>query len=164
MKSLKITWFWGLVFFVNVAFSQSQSIQIPDYYLEKAIRNQMDKPTGNLTQKDLESLTRLVAIGRNITNLTGLEYAINLITLYLGNNKIANLEPLANLQKLRTLNLNGNLIENVQPLASLTQLKQLALDHNKITDITSLKTLKNLRGVTFNFNRIKSITAASHWQ
>jgi len=80
--------------------NKNQIVNFPDFYLEQAIRNYIDKPTGDFNISDLESLTRLSLVNRRITNLTGLEYAKNLTVLRLDNNQINDLTPLINLKKL----------------------------------------------------------------
>ena len=90
MKQLK----HYLIFFVTLSWISifGQNIEIPDFYLDNAIRTYLDKPTGAITESDLSSLTRFVAVGRNITSIEGLEYAKNLTYLRLDNNNIQNSE------------------------------------------------------------------------
>ena len=110
--------------------AHAQVVEIPDPNLEKAIRDQLnsehpipsDEP---ITQQDMLKLTRLDGRQKNITNLTGLEYATNLTDLYLVVNAIENLEPLAGLMRLQTLDLSDNQIVDITPLANLTNLTEL---------------------------------------
>ena len=78
-----------------------QLVNIPDFYLEYAIRNYLDKPTGPITIETMESLTRLVAVNKKITDLSGLEYAINLQSLYLSNNQLVDNSPISKLTNLK---------------------------------------------------------------
>ncbi|MCL0068011.1 stalk domain-containing protein, partial [Peptococcaceae bacterium] len=59
-----------------------------DANLEAAIRDALRKPTGDITKEDMAKLTKLKAWKRGITDLSGLEYAVNLTSLYLKHNQI----------------------------------------------------------------------------
>lgn len=84
------------------------TVFIPDPNLRAAInkslgRNSMDA----LTKGDLANLVTLNAEGKGITNLTGLEYAVNLTSADLRNNHITSTVPIANLN-IAQLQLSGN--------------------------------------------------------
>src|SRR5262249_53272663 len=85
----------------------SQPVNIPDPNLETAIRVALNKPSGQITDADMLTLTTLDASGRGITNLSGLEAAENLQTLNLSANfQISDISPLAGLTKLQNLDLS----------------------------------------------------------
>ncbi len=125
----------------------AQVVEIPDPNLESAIRDQLNRerptlaPDEPITQQDLLKLGWLDGRGKNITDLTGLQYATNLDYLYLSGNAIENLEPLAGLTKLVYLDLYENRIQDVTPLANLINLERLYIHGNLITDITPLQGL-----------------------
>ncbi|MFC1860998.1 hypothetical protein ACFLYL_01785 [Chloroflexota bacterium] len=48
-------------------------VTFPDPYLEAAIRQAIKKPEGNIYKSDLEALTVFLAVGRNISKISGLE-------------------------------------------------------------------------------------------
>src|SRR6185369_2414055 len=56
-------------------------VTIPDTNLLSAVRTALNRPTGPLSNVHMLLLTALYADGLNISNLTGLEYATNLISL-----------------------------------------------------------------------------------
>jgi hypothetical protein len=62
----------------------------PDRGLDSAIRTTLAKPTGPLTVQDLLSVTNLNASQRSISNLAGLEFATNLLSLNLQANLLSN--------------------------------------------------------------------------
>lgn len=81
--------------------TQGALVQVPDQALRQAInlelgRNAMDK----LTRGDLAQLTSLAAAGLGIADLTGLEWATNLVSADLRNNNIASTAPLGKLSRL----------------------------------------------------------------
>ncbi|MCL0038064.1 leucine-rich repeat domain-containing protein, partial [Thermodesulfovibrionales bacterium] len=114
-------------------------VTIPDPNLAAAIREALGIGPGvNIYRSDLERLIRFEADDRDISNLTGLEYAVNLQGLSLGGNQITDIAPLAGLTGLGTLWLWNNQITDIAPLAGLTKLERLSLSGNRITDITPL--------------------------
>jgi Leucine-rich repeat (LRR) protein len=126
--------------------------------LEAAVRDAIAVSTGPIYSSDLGELTYLDASARNITDLTGLEYATVLTTLNLMNNQIGDISPLADLTSLTTLNLVNNQISNISPLAGLTTLTGLWLNDNQISDISPLAGLMNLTGLGLNRNQISDIS------
>lgn len=101
-------------------------------------RESLQKPTGLVTVSDMTYLTSLEASNSEITNLSGLEKAINLQQLWLNNNGIHDLAPLSGLTKLQQLYLRDNQISNLEALKDLTNLKGLYLGGNQISDISFL--------------------------
>ena len=70
--------------FLTLSTLPALPVEIPDPALEGAIRDALGKPTGEITQADMETLTSLQAEGLNIANLSGLEAAVNLTSLTFG--------------------------------------------------------------------------------
>ncbi|MDE0484096.1 MAG: leucine-rich repeat domain-containing protein [Candidatus Poribacteria bacterium] len=144
----------------------SEVVPIPDANLAAAIREALKlAPDSNITQLDMLGLQRIYwkNPGRQITDLTGLEHAINLRSLGLHGNQIEDITPLAKLTKLSDLRLTDNQIEDITPLAKLTKLNHLRLDGNQIEDITPLSKLanSNLRELRLSDNQIEDITPLS---
>ncbi|MBI1923618.1 leucine-rich repeat domain-containing protein [Candidatus Poribacteria bacterium] len=146
------------------AIPPSTVVTIPDPNLEAALREALGKPTDPLTEADLQSLTHFSAPNHNIANLTGLEFATNLVELILFNNQIADVSPLANLTNLTNLDLQGNSIRDIGPLANLTHLTVLGLGGNQIANISVLVNLTNLQWLTLwgsqidNFSPLANLT------
>lgn len=88
---------------------QATRVTITDPSLRAAVnaalgRNLMDA----INRAELARLTALNAAGLGITNLSGLEFAVNLTALDLRNNNITSTAPLAGLPLLTSLKLSGN--------------------------------------------------------
>ena len=134
-------------------------IEIPDENLAKAIRNLVPDSDGDgkFNKSELSALTTLYANGRHIKDLTGLEYAENLVAVGLEGNQITDVTPLANLPKLAYVDLIDNQITDIAPLASLKQLQSLKLSNNQITDISPLAEIKGLRELRICNNKIQKI-------
>ncbi len=110
-----------------------------DSNLETAIRNQLEvSPEHVITMANMEDITYLYAAELGVTDLTGLEYAVNLIGLNLSTNFIEDISPLQNLINLESLNLECNNIQDISALEYLINLEILDLSENPITDLSAL--------------------------
>ncbi len=123
------------------------SVHIPDVNLRAAIEDALGKAPGTtITAEEMAMLTRLVANNRDIQDLIGLEYAINLDDLYAPDNQIADLSPLSELTNLRVLNVWHNPIESLSPIAGLSNLEHITLiGDGGISDISPLAGFVKLR-------------------
>lgn len=93
----------------NAAPCLSNLVYMPDPYLRSIVnitlgKNGMDA----LTQCDMANLTTLNAAGMGISNLTGMEYAVNLTSADLRNNNITDWSPLNGLPLHPTVQTAGN--------------------------------------------------------
>ena len=138
----------------------AQAVHIPDPNLRQAVSEALNLPAGGpITEADMRQLTSLNTAARQITELTGLEYATNLTDLRLGENPIRDISPLAHLTRLAILRLNDCwTIDDVTPLANLTQLHVLHLDRNLIGDINPLAGLTKLEELDLRYNRIIDVS------
>ena len=131
----------------------AQTVDIPDANLREAINEALGKaPDARITVDEMETLTRLDANNRGISNLTGLETAINLDDLRLNHNLVSDISPLAELLRLHHIELHDNTIADISPLKGLINLGGLHISHNLISDISPLEGLVNLRGVNLGHN------------
>jgi internalin A len=130
-----------------------------DINLEWAVRDRLGKPDGNIFQSEMESITYLNACCRNITSLSGLEYAVNLFELELEYNQITDLEPLRGLTQLLGLELSGNMISNIEPLTAMTNLDWLDLEENQISSVSALVGMTQLTDLILCDNFIVDIAA-----
>ncbi|MDK2840416.1 MAG: internalin [Thermosipho sp. (in: thermotogales)] len=129
--------------------------------LEKAIREQLNKLSGDITVKDMLKLTYLDASKSEISNLFGLEYAVNLEVLILSDNNIKNISPISNLINLHKLDLSGNEIIDLTPISELVNLQWLNFSNNRIYDLSPITNLNNLQWLKLYNNNIKSVTPLS---
>ncbi len=138
--------------------SDSDTGLIPDPNLEQAIRDELNKPEGDITEADMESIITLNASQKGIEDLTGLEYAVNLEELAFWQNEVSNLEPLENLTSLTILEFPANQLSDIGPLSNLTNLEVLAFAANQVIDITPLENLTNLEFLHFAGNQVEDIS------
>jgi len=148
-------------------------INFPDPNLEALIRWALEEPYRDIHRSDMERFIKLSAgygfekyvdaPGGGITDLSGLEHAVNLeyLVLGLGGNQIRDMDisPLANLVNLRRLSLGArNQIRDISPLANLIKLEGLFLSGTQIRDISPLANLVNLTDLGLSFNQIRDIS------
>ena len=146
-----------LFFLIGANVTSAQTVSIADPNLRQAIEAALDKTSGApITEAEMDSLIELRAPNADISDLTGIETAVNLQRLDLGreyvsaegrfinNNSISDLAPIEDLTQLTVLDLNGNAISDISALSGLTNLVVLRLGGNVITDISALSGLTNL--------------------
>ncbi len=132
-------------------------VDIPDPNLKAAIEDELW--VLNPTADDMLGLTNLFAPERGIADLTGLEYAANLVNLQVNLNGISDIAPLAGLTSLRVLVLNNNQISDISAVAGLTNLETLDVHNNLLTDISAVASLVNLNTLFLRLNQISDISA-----
>ncbi len=113
------------------------------------------------TATDMLKLTFLDANSRTITDLTGLEYAVNLQSLNLMHIHNSDFSILSGLPDLEVLNLAWNEISDISFVSGLGNLASLDLHHNDISDISSLSGLSQLSTLNLDENRIRDISVLS---
>ena len=118
---------------------------ISDPIFEKAIREKINKPTGELTKADYKKVTRLSLLGNQLTEVPkGLENLTQLTNLELTFNKLTSVKGLEKLTQLTDLHLQGNQLTDVKGLEKLNKLIILSLAGNQLTDVKGLEKLTQL--------------------
>ena len=142
--------------------SGNMEVEIPNERLRVALERELRKESGAIiTVADMLTLTELSAESMGISDLTGLEFATGLVSLYFANNEIKDLSPLSGLFGLETLHLKNNKIVDLSPLSSLIELDWLVLSNNKIADVLPLKGMVGLKGLTLSNNEIEDLSPLS---
>ena len=146
----------------------NQIVDIPDPALRAAINALRGKaPDATISVADMLTLIIFIAPNGNLSDLTGLEHATNLIWLDLNivflaedfiNNSVSDLSPLAGLTNLTHLWLGDNSISDISALTGLTNLESLALGDNSISDISPLIGLTQLTHLWLGDNSISDIS------
>ena len=137
-------------------------VEIPDPNLRKAIETALDKEAGEaITKAEMETLTRLEAHEREVSDITGIEHAVELTELFLGGNQISDISPLQNLKKLSNVNLSWNQISDLSPLSDLS-ITWLHLGGNQISDVSALSKMISLGDLNVEGNQISDISALSN--
>ena len=152
----------GAVTFTAVA---GHPVDIPDATLRAVIESFLRKAPGTpITPADMATLplvaAPLVALqSAKVSNLTGLEHAINLTHLILEGNLIRDISALAGLTNLIYLRISVNYIRDISAVSGLTNLTFLQIRDNSITDISAVSGLTNLAYLYAWGNSITDISA-----
>jgi len=121
-------------------------VHIPDTNLRTAIAEALGKsPNAPITVEEMEELEELVAHNKDIRDLTGIQFAINLTNLDLRGNQINDISPVANLTTLGALVLRGSPVSDISPIRNLTSLDRLEIAGTMVTDLSPIRNLINLR-------------------
>lgn len=129
---------------IHVCHNPIRPITFADPNLDKAVRQALGKPSGEITYADACSLTYLDASRRGITKLNGLEACRWLWNVDLSENSLTSASKLAAIKGLSIINLAGNSIENIYHLAQLDNLTCLDLRDNRLRRINALLRFENL--------------------
>ncbi len=144
----------------RLAAEPSAVVAINDSGLREALERRLGLTPGtDITQLHVATLIGLAAVDVGISDLAGLEHAVNLTWLNLDANFISDVSALGSLQSLRCLHLNNNSISDVS-LDSLPSLRCLYLNNNSISNV-SLGSLQSLRFLNLKNNSISDVSVLS---
>lgn len=131
-------------------------VSFPDSNLEAAIEKalQMVDPSA----VDMLDLFSLECDNCSISDITGLEYASNLISLSLTHNQISGLSPVAAPTHLTNLNMNSNNFSDLTALSGLMGLTGLNIYRNPISDISPLAPLINVQSLEIRLCDISDVS------
>ena len=141
------------------ASAQTEPVNIPDAQLRAVIEGLLSKTPGAvITRAEMQLIPFILGAGRNISDLTGLEWAVNAQQAFLNNNRIKNISPLASMRNLQRLAIGGNQISDLTPLTNLFLLQELHLDDNRISNFTPLANLFFLTQLSLQDNSVSDLT------
>ena len=133
-------------------------IEIPDPNLRVVVEEALG--TRDIRPHVMATLTSLRAGNKGVSDLTGLEYAINLEELWISGDQISDLSPLASCTKLIFLEIWDTRVRDLSPLKNLTNLEQLEF-RGDIKDISPIAGLTNLKKLRFYGDGIRDISAVA---
>ncbi len=135
----------------------------PDEVIEERIREKLKQPYGPIAIADLAQLTEFgVALDLYVTDLSGLEYLVNLNEFDMTQNKTSDISTLSSLTTLTKLNLTQNDIVDISALAPLVNLTFLWIQDNEVADISALGSLTQLTELNLQKNHIVDISALAN--
>ena len=138
----------------EVVLDTSPEVSIPNAGLREAIRATLELEAGApLTEQKMRQLTRLDARQQNITDLTGLEHAVNLTYLNLYDNHISDHSVVGKLTRLTELNLENNRGLDISAIGNLTNLRKLNINDCGISDISVVGNLTKLTYLDISGNQ-----------
>ncbi|HDR6318281.1 TPA: leucine-rich repeat domain-containing protein [Bacillus thuringiensis] len=113
-----------------------------------------------ITKEDLLQIKTLEILkekGKEIKDVTGLEYMMNLESLTLEGLGLKNIEFISNLKQLNAVNVSHNQIEDITPLSSLKNLQWLNLADNHIKDVTVIGPMLDLLSLKLAGNEVRDV-------
>jgi len=137
----------------------SPYVYFADANLKSVIKQALGMAT-DPTENDMLILTDLDAGNKSITDIAGLEYAINLTTLNLSGNQLTSIpESFGNLTNLTELSIYNNPLTNLpESFGNLTNLTGLLIYRNPLTTIPeSFGNLTNLTGLYIEGTQLTSL-------
>ena len=158
---------------IDIEVVAPEVVFVPDTGLASTLRDALRLASdADITSGDMETLTDLtIPHAVVLSDLTGLEYAINLtrlsnqlpsqrFTVSRSEEGLSDLSPLAELTSLTHLALaNYPHLTDISPLEDLANLTELTLTWNNIIDLTVLSGLSNLTHLHLNNNDISDVSA-----
>jgi len=123
-----------LALLVIVVVSHSAFAEDPVHFADANLKVAVEAQLGisDPTPTDMLGLISLNADRKNITDITGLEYATNLTSLWLEGNQLSDISSLSGLTNLRTLHLQNNQLSDISSLSGLTKLRDLNIKGNPL--------------------------------
>lgn len=142
---------------LNFIGTLEEPVQFADATLENIVRQQINKPTGQLMVSDVIGIKTLDAVYTGVTRLEGLENLFALRDLMLNGNPVSDLTPLRKLKtNLALLSLNYTSVKDFTVLKELN-LKGLAIEGNELSEISFLGDLTSLQGLNISHNQISNL-------
>lgn len=136
-------------------------VSFKDSVLEKAVRDNIGKATGDIYSEDMAKITSLDIQDEPLWNLSGIEYAVNLNDLSIYNTEIIDITPISNLFSLESLSLYNNNVNSIKPLSNLRRLNNLYLEDEDIKDLSPITTLSNLDSLGLSGCKVSDISLLS---
>ncbi len=137
-------------------------VVLADSALERALRQAINRPTGELRQSYLRDLQSINSDQTGIKSLAGIAYCGNLRQVNLPRNLITDIAPLAELELLRIVNLIGNQVSSLSPLAGADNLEHVLINHNPVSSVVALGTCAKLTILRADDTQIRDFAPISN--
>lgn len=135
---------------------QPKEVHFNDARLELVVKNLLGLEANDpITEENILELVELNIDGskdvtpngdiREISDLTGLEHALNLTYLHFGETKVTDLQPIGGLQKMDYLRMNDTGVTDLTPISAYTTLTYF--NANTTTGITDISPLAGNTGL-----------------
>ncbi|MFC5701473.1 leucine-rich repeat domain-containing protein [Cohnella faecalis] len=147
----------------------SPVVNFPDANLKKALLEiGVDtNKDGQITQAEMAAradpyhmATGLASLGlgnKNIKDLTGLEYAVNVRTLSLSDNPVTDLTPVAGMPSLESIGLSNTPVRDLSPLGQLAELRFMEIRNAKSLDLSTITSLTHLEFLYADQSNLRDI-------
>lgn len=134
----------------------------PDKRLEEAVRPYVFEKRYNeepITAEDVAKISSIVARGKKIENLEGIQHCRALMLLDVGENAVADLAPVRELRLLQSLDVSKNRVTSLAPVEELANLQYLNAEENQIEDVKPVAGLVKLNSLYLTANRVADVSS-----
>lgn len=148
-------------------YNERTKYEFKDAKIEQLVRLMLDKKSGTIYYKDLESITSLdfsagsaAGIKGSVKVLDDLPEMANLKTVNLnGESSIASYEPLRRLTQLQNLSLDNCQLDDDKfaQIASIIWLTSLSVQNNRLTTIAPVTSMLSMANLDASGNQIKTM-------
>lgn len=141
-----------------------QAIEFNDKNLEAVIKEILKLGSNEkVTTENILKLTTIRAERKEITDLSGLEYAKNLRIITFNQNNISSLEPLKNINNLYSVGFASNPNLKMEELIKLEHITELNLSYNLYTDeeVSQLAKYSDMSVLFLDYCQLNSIDFVS---
>ena len=140
-------------------------VNVPDPNLKALLLETLD--TRRITADDMAQLKILRGKDKNISDLTGLEYAANLEELWISKSELSDLSPISRCLKLKRMGIWDTDVRDISPVSDLVNLEQLEFrafitDISPVVKLTKLKKLLFYGGDIIDTSSIANMTELTH--
>lgn len=129
-------------------------VKFADIRLEEIIRCEIGKLEGEIFPEDMEGIKRLRSSRTKLRNLTGIEYAKNLESLYISSCNVKDISPIKNLPKLKYVNISNNKIGDLSPIGTLQNLNVFKCYDNPVNKFFMPNENKTKRTYYYLLNKV----------
>lgn len=138
---------------------EETDITFKDSTLENEVKKELNLTENeHVTTVNILNLRKLVSSGSGITDLTGLEYAKNLMLITFNDNQIDSLKPLEKLELLSSVGLENNPKLTLDDVLALPNLTELNLSNNpNMKDFSKLSVYSEMRNLWLNNSNLSNI-------
>jgi Leucine-rich repeat (LRR) protein/fibronectin type 3 domain-containing protein len=150
----------------SVAFAaDADVVSFPDANLKQALVDAGVDTSGdgNITQGEMAAVyNQMLDLGnKNISDLTGLQYAFRALYLDLSDNHITDLSVISTMSQLHILRIENNQIHSLSPLSGFEDMHQLKVSGNPLDNLNGVSSLTGLTELEANQTGIKDYSSLS---
>lgn len=147
-------------FLAGLALHMKSGVVFSEPLIEEAVRTELNRPSGAITEEELLDVTELYIHGDKIT--TNIDDYYNSVEEWFKEGmvygELTSLEDLRAMPNLRTVCIGGEQIDDISPLEELEQLEKVEFWYNAITEISALRGKQYLSQVGFGHNPLTDIS------
>ena len=139
--------------YVPVVAADTDVVTFSDSVLEKAVRDNIGKATGDILKSDVSSIRAIMLETERVSSLQGIQALTSLGSLKITDSQLSDLSPLAGLP-IYWLDLSNDQISNISVLSGFPELQFAYMKNNHISDVSPLMGLSKLAEVEFTGNPV----------